>query len=83
MKWGAIFGITVLVACMALFEWPTMNPKQKKEKAAFIGLMVMGWLLGVLLVFFPDLPNPTDLFDTIFKPFGKMLENERIKVGRG
>lgn len=74
MRWGAVFGITVLVACMVLFEWPTMNPKQKKEKATFIGLTAMGWLLGVLLVFFPDLPGPTQLLETILKPLGKMLE---------
>ncbi|MEW9673440.1 hypothetical protein [Ammoniphilus sp. 3BR4] len=74
MKWGAVFGLSVLVACMVLFEWPKMNSNQKKEKATFIGLTAMGWLLGVLLVFFPDLPSPTDLFDTIFKPFGKLLE---------
>lgn len=74
MKWGAVLGITVLVACIVLYEWPSMNPKQKKEKAAFIGLTAMGWLLGVLLVFFPDLPGPTQLFETIFKPLGKLLE---------
>lgn len=74
MKWGAVLGLTVLVALMVFYEWPTMNPKQKKEKAAFIGLTAMGWLLGILLVYFPELPSPTDLFDTIFKPFGKVLE---------
>lgn len=74
MKWGAVFGLSVIVTFMFLFEWPTMNSKQKKEKAAFIGLAAMGWLLGVLLVFFPELPSPTDLFDTIFKPLGKILE---------
>lgn len=71
---GGCIRITVLVACIVLYEWPSMNPKQKKEKAAFIGLTAMGWLLGVLLVFFPDLPGPTQLFETIFKPLGKLLE---------
>lgn len=74
MKWGAIFGLTVIVAFIFLYEWPQMNPKQKKEKAAFIGLTAMGWLLGVLLVFFPDMPGPTQLYTAIFKPFGKLLE---------
>lgn len=74
MKWGAVFVLTVIVALMFLYEWPQMNLKQKKEKAAFIGLAAMGWLLGVLLVFFPDLPGPTHLLDTLFKPLGKLLE---------
>ncbi|RCW43465.1 hypothetical protein [Paenibacillus prosopidis] len=74
MKWAAVLGITVMVAFIILYEWPKINPKQKKEKAAVIGLTVMGWLLGVLLVFFPELPGPTKLFDTIVEPLGKWLE---------
>lgn len=74
MKLAAVLGITVIVALMALYEWPQMNSDQTKEKAAFIGVTVMGWLLGVFLVFFPDSPGPSHLFDTIFKPLGKMLE---------
>lgn len=34
----------------------------------------MGWILAVLLIFFPEMPGPTDLIDWIFKPLGKMLE---------
>lgn len=74
MKWGTLFGLSILVACMVLYEWPQMGPNQKKEKAAFICLLAMGWLLGMLLVYFPELPGPADLSDKIFKPFRKMLE---------
>ncbi|MEW9670623.1 hypothetical protein [Ammoniphilus sp. 3BR4] len=74
MIWGAVLGITLVVALMALYEWPKMHPKQKKEKAAFIALVAMGWVLGVLLVFFPDMPGPTNLIETLFKPLGKILE---------
>lgn len=74
MKWGAVFGLSVIVTFMFLYEWPQMNRKQKKEKVTFIGLTAMGWLLGVMLVFFPDLPGPTQLFDNLFKPLGKMLK---------
>ena len=74
MKWGAVLGVTVIVVIMILYEWPKMNPEQKREKATFIGLLAMGWLLGVLLVFFPDMPNPSKLFAAVFEPFGKMLE---------
>lgn len=74
MKWGAIIGLTVIVGLIALYEWPRMDPKQRKEKRAFLILSAMGWLLGVLLVFFPDLPSPTDLIDTLYKPLGKIIE---------
>lgn len=74
MKWGASLGITVLVAIMVLYEWPKIDSNLKKEKAVFIGLTAMGWLLGMLLLFFPDLPSPTKLLDTLFEPLGKLLE---------
>ncbi|MFS0815310.1 hypothetical protein [Peribacillus phoenicis] len=51
-----------------------MNKNQKKEKRAFVTLTMAGWLLAVLLVFFPDMPGPTHLMDMIFKPLGKLLE---------
>jgi multisubunit Na+/H+ antiporter MnhB subunit len=73
VKWGASIGITVLVAIMILYEWPKIKPNQKKEKAVFIGLTAMGWLLGVLLLFFPDLPSPTKLLDTLFGPLSQKL----------
>lgn len=73
MNWGAVFGLSVIVTCMFLYEWPQMNQKQKKEKAAFLGLTAIGWMLGVVLVFFPDLPGPAQLFNNLIKPLGKML----------
>lgn len=74
MKWISVAGITVCVVLIALFEWPKMERYQKKEKAAFVTLTASGWLLANLLLFFPDIPGPTQLLDTIFKPLGKLLE---------
>lgn len=75
MKWGTVLGVTLVVILMALYEWPRLNKNQKKEKIAFVTLTAMGWLLAVLLAFFPDMPGPTQMVDTIFKPFGKILED--------
>ncbi|MFK7696014.1 hypothetical protein [Paenibacillus sp. HJGM_3] len=74
MKTFAVLGVTVVAVFMILFEWPKLKRDQKKEKAAMICLAAIGWLLAVLLVFFPEMPGPTQLFDTIFKPLGKKLE---------
>jgi 4-hydroxybenzoate polyprenyltransferase len=75
LKLAAVLGITLLVALMALYEWWRMDhQKQKKEKAAFVTLAVMGWLLAILLVYFPDMSGPTQLMETIYKPFEKILE---------
>jgi len=36
----------------------------------------MGWLLAILLLFFPDMPGPTQMIEKLFKPLGKMLEKK-------
>ncbi|WP_367755288.1 hypothetical protein [Ammoniphilus sp. 3BR4] len=59
---------------MALYEWPKMNPKQKKEKITFVILSISGWLLAILLILYPDISGPTQMIDLIFKPLGKMIE---------
>lgn len=74
MKFATILGITVVLILMALYEWPKMNKNQKKEKWTFIVLTMAGGLLAVLLVFFPSMPGPPNLIDTLFKPLGKLLE---------
>ncbi|MFE0299106.1 hypothetical protein [Priestia megaterium] len=74
MKWITVIGITVCVVLIFLYEWPKMDRNQKKEKAAFVILTTMGWLLAILLLFFPDMPGPTQMIDMLFKPLGKTLE---------
>lgn len=74
MNYASVIGITTAVILITLYEWPKMKINQKKEKWAFISLTMIGWILAILLVFFPDMPGPTDLIDIIFKPMGKLLE---------
>jgi multisubunit Na+/H+ antiporter MnhB subunit len=74
MNLASVFGITVVAILITLYEWPKMNKNQKKEKWTFVTLTIAGWLLAVLLVFFPDMPGPTHLIDMIFKPLGKLLQ---------
>jgi multisubunit Na+/H+ antiporter MnhB subunit len=72
--WGIVSGITLLTACIILFDWPKIERKQKKEKISFVILLTLGWCLSILLVYQPELPGPTKFVDIIFKPLGKMLE---------
>ncbi|WP_134705204.1 hypothetical protein [Ammoniphilus sp. YIM 78166] len=74
MKFGAMLGILFVVLLITLFEWPKINPNQKKEKAAFVALTAMGFLLSVLLLYFPEMPGPPKLIEAIYKPLGKILE---------
>lgn len=74
MKWGAIFGMSVLMVCIVLFQWPKLAQNQKKEKVAFLSLSFLGWALAILLIIYPDMVGPTEFIGGIFKPLGKLLE---------
>lgn len=74
MTAGAIIGITLLAAAVFLWDWPKLSRQPLNVRTSFIAVTVLGWALAVLLVFFPELPGPTQLVDAIFKPLGKILE---------
>jgi hypothetical protein len=72
LKWRLVFGILLLVVLMIKFEWPKIN--QKKEKAAFAVLTAIGCLLAVFLGLYPDVPNPTQFLEALYRPLGKLLK---------
>ncbi|MDB5055483.1 MAG: hypothetical protein JWM44_3533 [Bacilli bacterium] len=74
MKWGAVFAIVIIAILMTLFEWPKINQNQKKEKVAFMIVTGIGCLLAFLLIIYPEMPGPTQLVESIYKPLGKLLE---------
>jgi hypothetical protein len=76
MKWIKVAGITVCVVLIVLYEWPKMDRNQKREKAAFVTLSMMGWLLAILLLFFPDMPGPTQMIEKVFEPLRKMIQKK-------
>ncbi len=73
MKLASIFGIIVVLILIALFEWAKMKKNQKREKWTLVILIMAGGLIASLLVFFPDMPGPTQLIEMIFKPLGKSV----------
>jgi hypothetical protein len=73
MKAAMVLGITVLVSLVTFFQWPKMDRNQRKEKTSYIALAILGWVLSILLVFFPEMDGPTEMLNKLFKPFGQML----------
>lgn len=72
MRWGAFFATTVIVALITLYQWPRMKQNPKKDKMAFITLLLIGWVLSMF-----DLPNiggPTAWVEALFRPFGRFME---------
>lgn len=74
MKWEALLGISFVAALIIRFEWRSIKPGQKKEKAAMVVITFLGWLLCCLLVQYPEMPGPGHLMHVIFKPLAKLLE---------
>ncbi|MEK3883997.1 hypothetical protein [Paenibacillus sp. PL2-23] len=72
MRWGKAAGVTLIVLCIIAIEWPRLKDKPVRDKAAFMAILTMGWLLAML-----DLPNiqgPTALIEQIFKPLTNRLK---------
>lgn len=72
MKWGLILAATALAIGMIWFQWPKMRHYPKKDKAAFLVLLLIGWVLSLFDL--PNLPGPTSWISSLFRPWAKLLE---------
>lgn len=73
MRWGLLFATSFIIALIILYDWPKLNKKQKKDKVTFIVMVSIGWLIGVLLIFYPDIPGPTQWVDWLFSPILRFM----------
>lgn len=67
-----------MLVCLfiTLFQWFfRLKNAPKKERAAFLSIMALCWILAISLVINPRLPGPTQLVNYVFHPLGKLLEN--------
>ncbi|MGG0409361.1 hypothetical protein [Peribacillus simplex] len=63
---------TVIVTLIILFEWPKMKQNPKKDKMAFLTLLLTGLVLSMFNL--PQMSGPTEWIRTLFKPFGEFME---------
>ncbi|WP_026574189.1 hypothetical protein [Bacillus sp. UNC438CL73TsuS30] len=73
MKWGVLLGSLLIVLAIILYQWPKLHQHQKRDKIAFLALTILGWILAILLIFFPELPGPTQFVSWMYEPLGKWL----------
>lgn len=72
MRWSFFYGATFAALLISLFEWPKLKQKPKKDKAVFVSLLLIGWLLSILDL--PHTPGPTTFLEFVFKPFKGLVE---------
>ena len=65
MRWGAFFATTVIVALIILFQWPRMKQNPKKDKMAFLILLLIGW--GLSMFDLPHMGGPTAWIESSFQ----------------
>ncbi|MDF2717222.1 MAG: hypothetical protein K0R28_4147 [Paenibacillus sp.] len=72
MKWSTMIAVTVVLGLIFWYEWPKMKRSPKKDKAVFVTLLSISWILSLF-----DLRNmagPTTLIESLFRPLSAMLE---------
>ncbi|MCD1162946.1 hypothetical protein [Peribacillus frigoritolerans] len=72
MRWGAFFCTSVVVVLIILYEWPRMKQNPKKDKMAFLTLLLTGLILSMFNL--PQMSGPTQWIEALFRPFGEFME---------
>ncbi|MEI2468189.1 hypothetical protein ACIQX3_00380 [Peribacillus frigoritolerans] len=72
MRWGTFICTTVIVALIILYEWPKMKQNPKKDKVAFLTLLLTGLVLSMFNL--PQMSGPTEWIVVLFRPFGEFME---------
>lgn len=73
---GVLLGSIVVVVLIFLLELPRFRRAEKKEKATFLVLLALGMALAVVLLYFPDVPGPTQLVHYLFSPLARVFKLE-------
>ncbi|TMV48916.1 hypothetical protein FE783_14675 [Paenibacillus mesophilus] len=72
MRWSGMIAVTVIIGLIFLYEWPKMKRSPKKDKAVFVTLLSVCWVLSLFDL--RSMAGPTTLIESLFKPFSEMLE---------
>lgn len=65
MKGVYIGSVTVVVVLLFLYQWPKMKSNDRKEKAAFATITMIGWAAAVVYIIFPEMTSPAKVLDFI------------------
>ncbi|NOU88934.1 hypothetical protein GC102_24765 [Paenibacillus sp. LMG 31460] len=72
MSWIFFSCITLAASLIFWLEWRNLKQKTKKDRLAFVMLLLIVWLLSMLDL--PNTPGPTTFLEFIFKPLKGLVE---------
>ncbi|MGG1661067.1 hypothetical protein [Brevibacillus sp. NRS-1366] len=73
MKWGAILALSLVVAFMVIYDRSRLKEGTRRTRMTFYVLTFTGWVIGLLLIHFPAMPGPSEVWLVIFKPLTNMF----------
>ncbi|UKS28241.1 hypothetical protein LOZ80_04705 [Paenibacillus sp. HWE-109] len=74
MKVFPVLGMIILALVIYMME--ARHVKSVKVKATVGGISVIALTIGILLLYFPEIPGPTDWILPVFKPLNRMIGTE-------
>ncbi|MGN7412806.1 hypothetical protein [Paenibacillus sp. SAF-068] len=72
MKLGSILGILMLAAALMYWEWK--SSKEKRARIVSAGITVIAAVIGIILLFQPRLPGPTQIVKLVFGSVDQLMK---------
>ncbi|WP_077212165.1 hypothetical protein [Bacillus dakarensis] len=72
MNWTMMILVQISVWAIVFFDWKKLKQSTKKEKIVIASILGISIVLSLFNL--EHIPGLVTVFETIFKPLGKMLE---------
>ncbi|WP_339184917.1 hypothetical protein MHB43_15115 [Paenibacillus sp. FSL H8-0317] len=72
MKLGSILGILMLATAIVYGEWK--SSKEKRARIVSAGITAVAAVIGIILLFQPRLPGPTQIVKFLFGSVDKFMK---------
>lgn len=74
MTWKSIAIWMAICAVIAIAQWIQVRRAPTREKAAWVVVLLLGFLLAAALMIDPELPGPTQLVNKVFGRLGALIQ---------
>lgn len=72
MRWSFFCGITITVIVIFWLEWRKLKQNPKRDRAAFVTLLILIWLMSMMDII--NMPGPNRMLAFIFKPLMGLVQ---------